>query len=146
MDTSTWPNRTVPALILLQRGWHCPLTKATPLSPAVLYFLQVPLERSVKGLWGETQLSLALSRLTPPVCANNHQCHCGCREKHREAPQTSWPWTLCSPLIKALPLHGIYRGVLHTPSTQLPRLVVSKVRQSCKQDLTASACSSGPFY
>lgn len=36
MDTSTWPNRTVPALILLQRGSHCPLTKATPLSPAAL--------------------------------------------------------------------------------------------------------------
>lgn len=53
--------------------------------------------------------------------------------------------TLFSPP-KGLTSHDIWREVLQTLYTQFPIHVVSRLRQSCKQDMAAAACSSVQFY
>lgn len=86
----------------------------------------------------QTDLLLSLPTTTNATVAAGRNT-----ERHHRHPGPA----LCVPLLsKDSPCMASPEGFCRHHRLSSPRLVVSKVRQSCKQDLTAPACSSGPFY
>lgn len=126
--------------VLSPKPLHCPQHSWLQES-----FLKVHLGRSLKGLWGETQLSLALGRLTSSCLCQQPPMPLWLQGETQRSTTDILALDFVLPSYQRTPLAWhLQRGSADT--IDLVHQACGLKSQSCKQDLTAPACSSGPFY
>lgn len=137
-----WSCFKVGGTVLSLKPLHCPQQSWLQKS-----FPKVHLERSLKGLWGETQLSLALSRLTSSCLCQQPPMPLWLQGETQRSTTDTLALDFVLPSYQRTPFEWhLQRGSADTIDSAPQACGLKSETELCKQDLTAPACSSGAFY